>query len=270
MNKFIGKPYLIDPDFVKFDSSFVNFNQKKDVFEYDALKRSIVTHGQTDPIFIKDGLCGNGFHRTKICKEINRKVLAIDVNPNMSSKEYLEMCNKDTFTARNDTATQLAIKAYYMTKDYGYEDAEARKAIGLRDKKAIGYVRFIDNTKFSALIDKLLKGESVEINGSFTKSIEVAKRKISALLEEESITDSEELDDITVDIDYNELINTERGRDLFWTKYDAFKITYGIKMNYATAIDYVKMVNYRFKIQNYILFNIKAIFTGSADNYKDF
>ena len=30
------------------------------------------------------------------------------------------------------------------------------------------------------------------------------------------------------------------------------------------------MINYRFKIQNYILFNIKAIFTGSADNYKDF
>lgn len=215
-NKFVSSPYKLDPDSVKFDP-IVDFNKEKTIKNYDSLLRGIKLNGQIEPIYIKNGLCGDGRHRVKICKELNIKVLAIDVNPNMDKKEYLEMCNKNTFTSRNDTATQLAIKGYKMMKEYGYEQNEAEAALGIKDNKIIGRVRFIADTRFSSVLDTLLEGKSVNIDGKWSKSVDVVKRRIASILkqEEEDRNGKNEETNIPV-IDYNEYINNPIGEEIFW------------------------------------------------------
>lgn len=244
-NKFIGAAYSVVPETVKFDVKIVEFNEKKSDSDYNALKRSIKRDGQTDPIFIKDGLCGNGRHRVKICKELSINVIAIDVNPNLSDKAYLEMCNKDTFTSRNDSPTQLAIKAYIMTKEYGYEDAEAMATLGITNKNSIGYVRFIDNSRFSNILEDLAKGERVEVDGIFTRSIDVAKRKIAKIIEEEQI-DYAPIDRTNeVGIDYNDFMESDRMKDWFWEQWRIFSSVYSMNMKHDTAMQYIELAKYK-------------------------
>jgi len=242
MGAFIGTAYSIDPDTVKFDTKLIEFNKEKKPEDYSALRRSIIKDKQSDPIFIKDGLCGNGRHRVRICKELGINVIAIDVDPKISEKAYLELCNKDTFTARNDTPTQLAIKAYNMTKDYGYTDPEAMSTLGITNRNAIAYVRFIDSTRYSSLLDTLASGGKVNIDGAHTKSIDVAKRKIAKILEEEAgLVEVVEIDE--VQIDYNSLIETDTGIDWFWIEWNKFERIYNTKMTHETALTFVSFAN---------------------------
>ncbi len=246
MDKFVSKPYSINPEAVKYDTKLVEFNQVKTNAEYLSLYKSISKDGQIDPIFMKDGLCGNGRHRAKIAAELGRQVVAIDINPKMSDKAYLELCNKDTFTARNDSPTQLAIKAYNMTKDYGYEDSEAMATLGITNRNAITYVRFIDNSRFAYILSDLSIGNKAKVGNSYTKSIDVAKRKIAKIIELEQKIVVENTENQVV-IDYNKLINTESGIEWFWLERDKFELAYGISMKYETAVSMVELANYKFR-----------------------
>lgn len=82
----MSKEYWLDPSDVKFDSKMSGFNEQKTPEEYEALKYQIRKGVQEDPILIRNGLCGDGVHRTRIAKELGRKVLAVDVDPELSDK----------------------------------------------------------------------------------------------------------------------------------------------------------------------------------------
>ena len=217
-NFIISDVYEVVADSVKYDVEFSKFNPVKSEEEYQTLLVQIRDQGQHDPCYFKNGLLGDGTHRVRACAELGRKVKVVDINPNISDKDYILLCNKNTFAARNDSATQLAIKAFMMVEKFKFSMSEAAKYTGLKDKKTIGYAK---NIKMSSLNDKLcildtlIKGEAVNINGKFTKSIEVANRLI-AKLEEEELMDKDIINKNKVEVDYNEIINTEVARELFW------------------------------------------------------
>lgn len=211
--------YWIDPEDVKFDSKMSQFNTPKSASEYQSLKYQITNGVQEDPILIRGGLCGDGVHRTRIAKELGRKVLAEDVDPNRTDKEYIIKCNKNTFGSRNLSTTQKAIKAYMLTLNFGYTDAEAIRNVGLPiGTKNVGHARTIAASPIGKELDilgVLDQDKVVTINGKTTKSIDVARRLVK-LYEEESLRKEAEAKIKETQIDYNELVNTESGKDVFW------------------------------------------------------
>lgn len=210
-NFIISDVYEVVADSVKYDVDFSKFNPVKSEEEYQTLLVQIRDQGQHDPCYFKNGLLGDGTHRVRACAELGRKVKVVDIDPNISDKDYILLCNKNTFAARNDSATQLAIKAFIMVEKFKFSMSEAAQYTGLKDKKTIGYAK---NIKMSSLNDKLcildtlIKGEAVNINGKFTKSIDVANRLV-AKLEEEELMDKDIINKNNTEIDYNEMIKTE-------------------------------------------------------------
>jgi len=217
----MNEPYFLDPSTVKFDTKISTFNKPKSPESYEALKRNIEATQQNDPILMRGNLCGDGVNRNRIALELGRQVLAIDVDSNMSDADYILRCNADTFVSRNDSSTQIAIKAYKLTKDYGYTDIHAKMSTSMKaNSKGLGFARTIDASPYGKkhkILDVLARGEAVEIDGSFTKSIEVVKRKIAIMEENDAglgaIT--EKIAD-QFSLDYNSVLNTESARTIFW------------------------------------------------------
>jgi len=215
---YISKPYLVDPTKVIFSTRYSQFNQLKTKEDYNALKMQIKNSGQTDPIFIRDGECDDGRHRVKIAEELGLEVLAVNIDPNIDEKEYIIHCNKNTFGSRNYSSTQLALKALQLVSEFKFTDTEAAAYAGLKDRRSVGYARAVSVSKYNInnrLIDALAKGESVSVDGEkFTKSIEVLKKMIVKQEELEMLGDTAKTEDLA--IDYNLLIKTELGKELFW------------------------------------------------------
>lgn len=215
--------YLVDPSTVKFNPKYVGFNQKKPTDQYEALKADIKKRGQDRPVIMKDGICYDGWHRCQVAIELDTKLLCVDVDSNISEKDLLMLCNVDTFTGRNYTTSQKAIAAYQMVKNFRYSDAEANRAIGLKlSDKGIGYARTIAASEYGKennILEKLMAGETVSINGARTKSIDTAKRLIKKLeeMESEDLRDQlNQLAQVEIEIDYNAMIDNETLRTMFW------------------------------------------------------
>jgi len=216
-----NRVYTVNPETVKFDEKIVKFNPPKSKEEMDSLRYQIESNGQLDPILMRNGLCGDGFHRCEICRKLGITVKCIDVDPDMSDADFIVMCNKNTFGARNDSVSQKAIKAFKLTREYGrdFSDIKASKIVGLKDKRTIGYVRYISDTKYEKdndVLSKLLRGESVILpDGSRSKSIEVVKRKIK-IMEEIELKKKADKEIDNKDIDFSSMCNTAIAEDEFW------------------------------------------------------
>jgi len=244
MSQFIGEPYWIDPTGLKFDAKFSKFNEPKSAVKYDALKRQIEQDGQNTPILVRGGLIGDGVHRCKVARELGRHVLAIEVKEDMPDKEYIRLCNRDTMVGRNHSATVQAIMAYKMTVEFEYSDAEARADIGLKDRRAIGYVRTISASKYDRIyniLDTLAKGDAVTI-GEYapTRSIEVAKRNV-AKIEEAELLGDDPLNNEELAISYSDLIKTETATDQFWQMQ-------GYITDHATKLKIIQLLNVVYNI----------------------
>ena len=231
--------YEKNPEDIKFDTKFSKFNTPKSEEEYIGLKSLINTDKQQDPILIRSGLCGDGVHRVKIAKELNRKVLCIDIDPNIPDKDYILLCNKNTIGARNLNPSQKAIRGYKLVKEFSYTDTEASMYLGIKDRRTIGYVRTIADSPYAIdnnIIEKLNAGESVFISGKWTKSIDTAKRLIKMIEEEDMRKEVENKIEEPM-IDYNTMINTETGKEIFWSKLYVENV--GIEHN----VEIIKLIN---------------------------
>ena len=161
-NFIISDVYEVLPENVKYDVDFSKFNPTKSDEEYQTLLIQIKEQGQHDPCYFKNGLLGDGTHRVRACSELGIKVKVVDIDPNISDKDYLLLCNKNTFAARNDTTTQLAIKAYNMVEKFKFSMAEAAQYTGLKDKRVIGYAKNIKLSQMNEklnILETLLKGQ---------------------------------------------------------------------------------------------------------------
>lgn len=245
------KSYTVDPHTVRFDPKVAQFNVPKGKEEYSALKASIEKYGQDTPILIRNNLCGDGVHRCQIAKELGIPVLAIDVDPNMSDKEFIAKCNKDTFTGRNFSTTQKAIQGYKLVESFGYTDAEALLNVGLKkNSKSIGYARTVATSQYGKannVLEELLKGNEVVINGKKTKSIDTARRLIKKM-EEEAVLAIDNSEDIHIlPVDYNDYLKTETARDWFWNNVGKVE-----SLDMGTKIEICTLLNLKYKVSNSI------------------
>lgn len=220
---FIGSQEWVSPHNIKLDEKIAQFNPAKPPHEYEALKLQIETDGQIDPAYIRNELLGDGRHRLQIAQELGRKLLIQRVDASMPDDEYIRLCNKNTFGARNDTPAQTAIKAYELVKRFGYTDTKAVKIVGVKDPNAVGYVRYIADTRHAKVIEHLKAGGMAEIKNHEGEvvyrgiALKTIKTQIAKLEEEEMliIDESEKLKEVA--IDYNDYLNTETAKDVFWT-----------------------------------------------------
>lgn len=209
--------YTINPHNVVFDEKIAGFNESKGTASYNSLLMQIQEYGQQEPIIMRNNLCLDGRHRTQICIELNIDVKAIDVAPDLKDEDAIVLCNSNIFGGRNNSATQLAIKAFMLVEQFGMTDIKAVSLTGLVNKKAIGFVRRIKASKLNKelkILDKLLEGEVVKVGERTSKSIEVIKKEIVKLEEEEFMKTKIEIK--TPKVDYNNLLETELARDKFW------------------------------------------------------
>lgn len=230
VNKFIvSGVYEVDPSTVKYDTAICTFNKPKSQEGYDALKKQIEEDGQLDPGYMRNGLLGDGVHRAKIAKELGLMLKVVDIDPNIDDKEYIRICNTNVFTSRNDSATQLAIKAYNLTLFFDYTDAEARIYTGVKDKKAISLVRTVAASKYAKdnkILDALLEGKPVKVGNKFTKSIEVVYKELRNMEETEVVT----TDIPEVSIRYDDYIDSYEAKEVFWRDYSRSDIPVDVKL----------------------------------------
>lgn len=222
-NKFIiSEPYYVEPSEIKYDIEFSQFNPVKSEDDYKKLLLQIKEQGQLDPGYMKKNRLGDGTHRARACLELGIKMMVVDIDPEISNEDYIIICNTNTFSSRNDSPTQLAIKGFKLVEEFGFSNAKATRMLGLKDKSAIGYVGYIKASKLNFkynILEKLLSGEPVNINGKITKSLDVAKRTVARLEEAEAKNDSL-IEPTAPKIDYNALIESEAGRDEFWSEQE--------------------------------------------------
>ena len=218
---FIGHPVWVTPHNIKLDEKVSQFNPAKPEYEYESLKTQIETDGQIDPAYVRGNLLGDGRHRLQIAKELGRKVLIQEISSDMPDEEYIRLCNKNTFGARNDTPAQAAIKAYTLVKEYKYTDAEAMRLVGVKDRHSITYIRYIMDTRHAKVIGHLKSGGKAEIKNRQGEivyqgiALKTLKEKIARLEEEEMLMIDSSCE-VNIEVDYNDYLNTETAKDEFW------------------------------------------------------
>lgn len=235
MKKFVSEPYWISPEGLKVDEKIAGFNPPKITEEYESLKHLIRTSGQTQPIYLRNGLVGDGRTRAQIARELGREVYAIDVNPDMEDTAYIAMCNENTFGSRNDSGAQKAIKAYKLIKQHKFTETEAKLVVGIKDKNVLGYVKTIADSAYKEFLDDIHNNkpiELVDVNKKMYRGCSL--RTISGIikkLEEESILETDTSEEIKeIEIDYNRHINTETAKDVFWVMYGKSELSHEAKV----------------------------------------
>lgn len=235
--------YTVDPNVVKF-GHLVYENSRKSYEEMRALTEGIKKFGQLDPIIVRNGLCEDGWHRVESCKELGIDVRCVDVSSELDDKDLILITNKNTFTSRNDTATQKAIKAYNLTKKYKYTDKEALLNTGIPlTSNIISIVRYIDKSRIGremGLLDKLVAGEAITINGKTTKSIEVTKKEL-VKLEMKEITPVE-IGTVKPDtvIDYKQQFTSSATETRFWELYSKYNLA---NTDVGLKLEIINMLN---------------------------
>lgn len=242
-NWFIGQPYEVNPHEVKYDTKITSFNAQKSEEDYQAMKLLIVEQGQQKPCLLREGLMGDGVNRTRAAKELGRNVLVVDVDPAISDADYIALCNADTMSTRKYTPTQWAIMAYKLVKLYGYTDKKASMLVGLKDKNAIGQVRYIADTKYKKLLDDLFEGNKITVakdNGEVLYtgvSLKWIKSAIARIAEEDllEVDTSEDAEELV--IDYNMLLKTETAKKIFFEQYANSDLSIEVKQFTCTLLN---------------------------------
>ena len=234
----ISEPYEIDPSKIKYDSKICNFNKRKPKEKYEALVEHIRVNGQTQPGYMRDSFLGDGVHRAMACRELGIRMKVVDIDPTISDEDYILLCNENTFVARNDTPTQLAIKGLQLVKLFGYTDSKAILMLGIKDSKSIGYARTIMDSPLNKeykILDTLAEGEYVFIGEVKTKSIGIAKRAVKTIEESRLRPDwNSKLDEPTPD--YDSMLKTEVAKEDFW-KWQEKLVGSDMKLHYIAVLN---------------------------------
>ena len=263
-NAVISDIYTIDPNKVKYDLKFVDFNERKSESSYASLLSQIRENGQLRPIYIRNGLVIDGYHRCKVAKELSIQVNAVDIDSALSDEDAIVLCNDNIFGSRNNSATQLAIKAHDLVEQFGISDAKAIELTGLKDKKAIGYVRRIKASKYDKefnILATLLQGEAVKFVNPIddtvfrSKSVDKVKRVIAKIEEYDLLPDNGGL--TIPDIDYDAMLDTETAKEYFWSNQSNIT-TSETKLLFIGLLNKVYQINEP-KAEDFIKAYIKSI-----------
>jgi len=214
MDKFIGDVYIMQVSDVVFDNIVSTFNRVQDDSEYLKTRESIKNIGQIDPIYIDSGKCIDGRHRVKALKDLGiHEVKAVNIDSSLSIEDKLTLCNKDLTSGRDLTKTQLAIQAFKYCELTGCTKAGAAKKFGV-DKRMLTYAGEV-RQYLPLTYNALMEYGKAEIDGKYTQSLERVYKFINSEVKPNKVKD------VAIGIDYNELITTDKGKELFWLLYNS-------------------------------------------------
>lgn len=242
---FIGKEYSVDPSQIRFDQTITEFNRVYNQIEYEATKMSIQESGQDKPICInnKTGLCEDGRHRTKICKELNIDVKCIQIDGDSSIKSRIDIYNMETMSGRDLTAAQRAIQAhrYLRLVKSGVKLAHAAKKFKVSTRE-VNEANTIAGLGRQDILDTIAE-EGVWMIPDKAKPSK-SLRAISSYLKSQN-EEIEVEEDNTSKIDYLDLINTEKGKSEFFNIRTLVTMS-GRELN-MLVVDYLNL-KYRLKV----------------------
>ena len=220
-----GNTYLVPAENIKFDKIIAGFNPVKGTDEFESLKEQIKKDGQLQPIYIRNGLCIDGRHRTKACIELGIQIKCVDVLDNLSNEQCVRISNTNVFGSRNDGPNQLAIKAYKLVKDFKYKDKQALELVALsasNGRVLLSAIRYIIDNDYEWVIDKVLAKENCHIKDNDDNIVYRGQslRKLKAVIADiESEKDYDDDDYLEPVIDYNSIIKSEKDRIDFWNRF---------------------------------------------------
>ena len=113
--------------------------------QYAALKASIDSIGQQDPILVYRMKIIDGRHRWLILQELGIKTIKVDKLPNNTTMDELNAIVTAKEVRRHETASQLAIRAYRLSLQDGYTQLSAASALGA-NRKRVGEAKKIIET----------------------------------------------------------------------------------------------------------------------------
>jgi len=246
MSKYtIGEVYKVTPLDVVFNDEYVGFNPLHKDLEYEGTKVSIEEIGQLKPIYMLDGKCIDGRHRTRICKELGVQVDAIDVSTTLDKASVFDLCNVDTMAGRNLTPTQRAIVAMDYKDRLGVEQGTAAKKFQVT-RYGVMYASKLKNVYgMSEVTDALLKGDAVQLSNMDkpSKSLEYLCKKAKELHEALVIVIDEPE---RIPFNPDAVITTELGKSWYYDKVHRLSIpNYDVEMR----MDYVELANLKFKLE---------------------
>ena len=244
LDKFVSNVYALDPSGVKFDDKYIKKNRGHTDAQYTSTKLLIKEQGQTKPVYLLNGLCVDGRHRTKIAVELGRQVLCRDVNPKLSKEAITILCNEEILSGRDYDLSQRAIWAHReLVLGLGFSIAKAAKMSKV-DRRMISYASTIKGLDRGDILDALMSGQKIQLEAMVrpSTSLEVICKHIKAEVEDKTISvdDSER-----VHFNPDALIKTEAGKAWFYEKVN--RVT-AIQDNYEVTADYLELANLKFKL----------------------
>jgi len=215
VDKFIGKEYLVATNTIKFDTQISTFNRLQADSEYKKTLESIRSVGQVDPVYLDNGYCIDGRHRYKALIELGiGSIKVLDINPELSIAEKLTLSNRDLVSGRDLNKSQLAIQAF----KFGEMTGVSKRAVALQFGVSVMQLTFAGEVKryLPEAYQSLIATGKAEVDGKYTQSLQAIYRYINA-----NVKPGADIPDNTPStLDYDKLINTEQGKELFWNIYN--------------------------------------------------
>ena len=233
--------YTLDPTTIKFDDKYVVFNPLHTLDQYLATKASIKDLGQLDPILMLDGVCVDGRHRVRVCKELDIPVRCIDLPAKTSEEEIVLLCNKSTTSGRDFTMSQKAIQALKMVNNFNFPIVKAAMHMKV-DRKLVSYASTIKGFGRQDLLDQLLLGKAIQLTNMDkpTTSLEVLCKYVKKLDEVGVVEDRQE----RIQFNPDAHIKTEAGKVWYYERIASDMVP---DTMVPTRMVYAELANYKFR-----------------------
>lgn len=209
---YVSKEYMADPLTIMFDKEMVEFNRIHTEGEYESTIMSINSIGQLSPIEINSytGLCENGRHRVRACISLGIQVKCIKINGKLKREKRLEIYNIDIMSGRELNTAQKAIQAHKFAIASGENLITASKRFNTNER-AVSAANSIAGLGRYDIIDFIFE------NGYWECKNKTKSKNLRAILSElksenEAIAETKK----DVRINYEEMIQTEKGKSNFW------------------------------------------------------
>ena len=239
---YTSEEYTVSPNSVKFDPEMVEFNRVQTDEEYQATKASIAKFGQLTPIAINDrtGMGEDGRHRARACIELGIDVICRQVNGELDKITRLGLYNADAMSGRDLSPAQKAIQAHKFVKISGQTIAEGAMMFK-SSVRNVGDANSIAGLGRNDILDTISRtGEWTRpTGGKPVKSLRTIAQELRAEAEELEV-----IDDNTTNIDYEAMINTERGKLRFWELRTLMQMS-----QHEANMVLVKMLNYEYVLK---------------------
>ena len=259
---YTSEVYSVDPSSIRFDQRIVEFNRVHSEGEYLRTEMSIKSIGQQQPIAINDktGLCENGRHRVRICKDLGIQVKCIQINGDIPEETRYEIHNLEQMSGKDFTAAQKAIQAHKFAKLMQVPVNTAVKRFNAHERLV-----YAANTISGLGRDDILrtineKGYWVDPTGKKVKDLRSIASQLKSETEEIIIAKSE------VHMNYEDQILTDKGKEEFWRKRTLVNMSQH-ELN-LLLVEYMNM-KYKLKVNEETGEIVDMIATAGAEGDED-